>query len=220
MSDVKLSRPTAPASVSIAFGRLLPTSEAPEPRGEYDGIEFAGAFHAIHAPDSHFLGCRLTGLMIETANLRGVRLADTEWTGCAASTVDAARAVLRDVIIEGCRIGALDLTGATIGRLTIRDTKLDHVNLRGADALDISIADSRIGDLDLGQARVTRMRISGGSVESLRVSSARLKDIDVSRTWLARLEGLESVAGLALSQAQVSDLAPSLARHLGIAVLD
>lgn len=62
------------------------------------------------------------------------------------------------------------------------------------------------------------MRFTDCTVGTLQASGARLKDIDLRGARMNRIVGLAGLKGALISQEQLSDLAPSLADHLGLVV--
>ena len=133
--------------------------------------------------------------------------------------LNASRSILRDVVISDSRIGALDLSGSTLTRVVLRGCRIDYVNLRGSTITDVAVEGCHLDDLDLGQAKVTRLAVVDTEVATLTVHGASFTHADASTARIRLLAGLGSISGLALSESQVLQLAPALARHLGAIVL-
>ena len=70
----------------------------------------------------------------------------------------------------------------------------------------------------------SRRPISGGvrfeasSIDILDAASARFTDVDLSGAKLRTIGGVASLKGATISAEQLIDVAPLLAKHLGIAV--
>jgi len=62
------------------------------------------------------------------------------------------------------------------------------------------------------------MRFVGCRIGHLRVSQAKLTEVDISTAELSHVVGLDSLRGAIISEAQLHDLAPAFAEHLGITV--
>ncbi len=183
---------------------------------ELDGVSVTGDVSGLLAPDVRALECELVDVVADDARLRGGSWADARWVRVRATSLDAARTVLRDVVWDGCRIGALTLAGGTVTRVHVRGCKLDYVNLRQASVTDLTVEDCTIGELDLGEARLTRVRLVGCRVESLRLSGSRSEHVDVSGAGSTfRVEGLDGLRGVTCSYEQALHLAPALVADLG-----
>lgn len=184
-------------------------------RVELDGARITGDLNRVHAPDGRLLECELVDAQADEAMLRGSSWAESRWLRVGATSLDLAAAVLRDTVWEGCRIGALTLPGATLTRVVLRDCKLDYVNLRQATVSDLTLERCSIGELDVGEARLVRVRAADSGIGLLRLSGAHSEHVDLSGAGPLRLEGLEGLRGVTVSQEQAFDLATALVAHLG-----
>jgi uncharacterized protein YjbI with pentapeptide repeats len=63
-----------------------------------------------------------------------------------------------------------------------------------------------------------RVRFDGCRIGQLTVSQAKLTEVDISTAELSHVAGLDSMRGAIISSAQLYDLAPAFAAHLGITV--
>jgi uncharacterized protein YjbI with pentapeptide repeats len=104
-------------------------------------------------------------------------------------------------------------------RVRFRGVKLDFLNLRGATLQDVVFEDCLLGEVDVADASLTDVDFTG-RVDSLSVRNATLARVDLSGATLQTLSGLDHLRGAIISAAQLLDLAPLLADHLGIAVRD
>jgi uncharacterized protein YjbI with pentapeptide repeats len=98
--------------------------------------------------------------------------------------------------------------------------KLDFLNLRGATLQDVVFQDCLLGEVDVTDAGLTDVDFGGSRVDSLTVRNATLARVDLSGATLQTLSGLDHLRGAIVSAAQLLDLAPLLADHLGIVVRD
>jgi uncharacterized protein YjbI with pentapeptide repeats len=92
------------------------------------------------------------------------------------------------------------------------------VNLREATLTQVQFLDTRIGELDLGSAELSEVRFVGCEVSRLVVTGARLADVDLRGVELTALEGVGALAGATISEAQLAQLGPAFAEHLGVRV--
>jgi hypothetical protein len=96
--------------------------------------------------------------------------------------------------------------------------KIDYLGLAGGRLRDIVIEDCVVGELDLGGAEVRNLVVRGGVVELLDVNAARLAALDLRRTRLGTVSGVDGLRGAVLAPDQLLDLAPLLAAQVGIRV--
>ncbi len=213
------SRPSEPPSVidlpelaSFVAGRL-------EAGGDYEGLAFddvdLGGQAAVGA---FFRECRFTRCGMDAAGL-----ARTSWSTCLLDgahgvTVDLADSTWREVIVRDARIGALSGPGASLTHVRIRGGKIDYLGLAGSRLRDVAIEDCVVGELDLGGAEVRNLAIRGGAVERLDVNGARLTGLDLRRTRLGTVSGVDGLRGAVFAPDQLLELAPLLAAHLGIRI--
>ncbi|MFF2496005.1 pentapeptide repeat-containing protein [Agromyces sp. NPDC058064] len=175
----------------------------------------------------------LTGLRVDECELRGVSAHETRLRGAAirgtsierleAPVLHAPRAELRDVVISGSRLGSVEFIDNRWQSVRFVGCKLGFVNLRGAEIRDLRFTDCDIEELDLGNARAERVAFDGCEVRALAVTGATLRDVDLRGLDFAAMSSLEGIAGLrgaTLDGMQVALLAPSLASHIGIRIID
>lgn len=158
-------------------------------------------------------------LDLPDARFRGARFTEVVWDHVRAASLHLASATLQDVRFLECRIGSAEAYDAAWRRVEIVGGKVDFVNLRGAHLTDVLVRDCVVGDLDLGQARVERLAFQDCHVGALDVTSARLKDADLRGAQLRSIRGYEGLAGATVTSAQLLDLTPALAEHLGLRVV-
>ncbi len=190
------------------------------PGGHHDGLAFDGlALGDLRGDDAAFLECRICACVIEEGTLQRARLRSCLLEDVRATVLDTSDSTWADVVVRGGRIGALLAHGAELVRVTVDHGLLDYVNLRGATLSQCQFVDCRIGELDLGAGELTDVRFSGCEISSLVVSGCTLDEVDLRGAQLAALDGIGSLAGSLITEAQLVRLAPALATHLGIRVL-
>ena len=65
---------------------------------------------------------------------------------------------------------------------------------------------------------MTRLAFAGCRIETLTLSGARLVDVDLRGADFRAITGLAGLAGSWVTEDQLTELAPHLARHLKISV--
>ena len=212
-----------PAELSdLPFAELLRRHEGrlwAEER--YDTVHFDQlAFSGERAPDARFLECAVTGVLFEGGDLRGARLNDVWLRGTRFLGTGLVRTAWLDCAAVGCALAGTEMFGARLGRVVFRDCKFESVNLRTADLDDVVFEDCVLRDVDLGGARLTRVSFPGSALERTRLAGASLDRVDLrGATALNLADGCEALRGAVIGTTQLLDLAPDLARALGITVM-
>lgn len=179
------------------------------------GVTFAGPdLHGLRILDSVFEGADL-----EATRLIGCRLDGVEFRGAKGSDVSLAKSSLQDVALLECRIGAAQAFGGAWSRCRIVGGKIDYLNLRGAVISRLTIDKAVIGELDLSEAKVESISFAQTTVGKLVLTGARSKRVDLRGAVLRGLESNpEGLAGVVMTDDQVTEMAPVLASILGIKV--
>ncbi len=219
-------QPPAPAVLSpVVLPELRPADRSAllgrdDPDGaELDGLDFDGVdLGDLELDGAELLDCRFAGCRLDGTRLRRGRLVSCVLTDVHATTLDVADSSWRDVLVRDSRIGALTAHGVELRSVTVEGGKLDYVNLRAADLTRVRFRDARIGELDLGSATVTDVRFDGCSIERLVLGGAACSDVHLEHAELAAVEGIGSLAGVVVSEIQLTLLAPALAAHVGLTV--
>lgn len=189
--------------------------------GDYDAVSFTDLdLSGQNANNAKFLDCALVRCRADGLQLRRARLVETLVADLQATTLDLGESVWRDSLVTGGRIGAVAATSAKVQRARLRGVKLDFLNLRGATLQDVVFQDCVLGEVDAADAQLTDVDFPGSRVDSFGVRNATLQRVDLSGATLQTLSGLDHLRGAVVSMAQLIDLAPLLAHHLGIVVSD
>jgi len=212
----------AQAPDEIALPELTPHPDVPlEPHGDYDAVSFTDLdLSGQVANNARLLDCGLSRCRADGLQLRRARFVETLVADLQAATLDLTESVWRDSLVTGGRIGAVPASSAQLTRVRFRGLKLDFLNLRGATLQDVVFQDCMLGEVDVADANLTDVDFAGSRVDSLSVRNATLTRVDLSGATLQALSGLDHLRGALISPAQLLDLAPLLADHLGIEVRD
>ena len=206
----------------VVLPALRPAPDGgPEPEGDYDGLEFAGAELGPPADGTgaSFLDCALRDCGLDEARLAGARFVDCVLDGVRGVGADLSGAVLRDVELHGARLGGLQLHGAVLDRVLIRGGKIDYPNLRRARLTDVVFEDCVLVEADFGGSVMERVSFSGCALRRIDLGQAELKDVDLRA--VAELDiaaGVDRLAGSVISPDQLIELAAQFASVLGIRV--
>jgi uncharacterized protein YjbI with pentapeptide repeats len=189
------------------------------PDSSHDGLLFEDLDLAgMSAEDAGVLECRFSGCVLDDGRWRRARLSSCVLEDVRATALDVSDGKWSDVVVRRGRIGALEAHGATFAQVTVDHTRLDYVNLRGAGVTQVQFVGCRIGELDVASAELSVVRFVDCEIGRLALSGCTLDDVDLRGAELAALEGIGSLAGASITEAQLARLAPALAAHLGITV--
>lgn len=190
-----------------------------EARGDYDGIHFAGLdFEGQAADDAAFLGCRFERCGLGGVSMRRARVAECLVEDLQASSLDVADSTWRDSLLTVRRVGALMATGASWASVRVRGGRLDLVDLSGAKLHGVAFEGCVIGELDLGTCEARGLTFEDCEIELLDVTGARLFAADLTGAAIGAVKGVAGLRGATVTPAQLVDLAPQLAAHLGLRV--
>ncbi len=185
----------------------------------HDGLAFSD-LSDLPADEAVFLDCRFSGGDIDAGRLRRSRLNTCLVEDLRVSELDASGSTWSEVVLRDCRIGALVASDTGLSDLTVQGARLDYVNLRMAKLARVQFLSCGIGELDLGAAELRNVRFVDCELATLGVRGARLSEVDLRRAEIGAVEGIGDLAGAVISPAQLVQLAPALAAHVGISVAD
>jgi uncharacterized protein YjbI with pentapeptide repeats len=155
----------------------------------------------------------LTGTILRRARIVGSRLSDG-----FATSLRGAQSLWRNVVLERMRIGSAELFDADLISVHIVGGKLDDLNGRASRWTDVLVEDCIITTLDLASARLERVAFRDCRIGTLDLSGATCTDVDVRSTTFGRIDGLDGLRGVTIDPGQLIELAPILARHVGLLV--
>ena len=212
------ARPEPPRDVALPTLMRF-AGAALEPHGDYDALHFLDADLAGQAADDAvFLGCRLERCGFDGASLRRVRIAECRIDELRATSLDAADSTWRDTLVGVRRVGALLATGAAWSAVRVRGGRLDLLDLSGAKLHTVAFEGCSIGELDLGTVEARGLAFEDCRIDVLDVTGARLAGADLTGARIGAVRGVEGLRGAAITAAQLLDLAPALAAHVGIRI--
>jgi uncharacterized protein YjbI with pentapeptide repeats len=165
-----------------------------------------------------FTGCAFRRVNLDGTELRGTHLNEVTIEGLDVPELLAPRSTWRRVEVTGGRIGSAELYDGSWRSVRVSGSKIGYLNARAAEWQDVRFVDCTFGELDLSSARVTRLALDGCRIDSLTLSGARLAEVDLRGADLRAVTGLAGLAGSWITERQLAELAPHLAKHLRISV--
>jgi uncharacterized protein YjbI with pentapeptide repeats len=97
-----------------------------------------------------FVGCKLTGSVFESAELRPLRVEGGDW-----SYVRLRQADLRGVSLRGVKLAEADLTDADLTDVDLREADLSHATLTGATLIGTDLRGATVTGIDLAVLNLT-----------------------------------------------------------------
>jgi uncharacterized protein YjbI with pentapeptide repeats len=189
---------------------------------DYDTVHFAGgqytnasgsnsrftecAFTNVTFTDGRFRRARFNDIWMDTLRLVGTDLAESDWLHSTVRSsmlagVTAFNSQMRRVIFHGCKFNA--------------------VNLRAGELTDVTFQDCHLQEVDFNNAKLTKVTFPGSTLTSVAMDKATLSKVDFSTaSELDLASGHDSLRGAMINTGQMIQLAPLLAKCLGITVKD
>ncbi|HEU5159569.1 MAG TPA: pentapeptide repeat-containing protein [Streptosporangiaceae bacterium] len=206
----------------LPYADVLRAYDGPwRPDETYDAIHVDGG--TVAAPDAahaRFLECAFTQVTFDGGTARRARLSDVWLREVRMIAVDLAETEWLDATLLDCVLAGTEAYGADLRRVVFRGGKLDSVNFRDATLTDVRFENCVLRDVDLGGATLERVRFPGCRLSEVELTGVTLTKVDLRGAELDIVGGHESLRGATISTAQLIDLAPALARSLGITVRD
>lgn len=120
--------------------------------------------------------------------------------GCRMTGLEAPEVIAEHVVFTGCRLDLANFRHAKVRHTVFDDCVLDEADFTGAD--------------------LSLTRFTGCSLAGTRFDGARLTKVDLRGSRLAPAGDARSLKGAIIDTGQLIDLAPLLARDLGIVIED
>jgi uncharacterized protein YjbI with pentapeptide repeats len=220
--------PTTPKKPTLSGPDLPPVEElapfeaAPQDEGHYDCLR---ADDTSWGPDTladhaRFSQCAFAGVTIEGGEWTRTTFADVRFTDSRLLAPDLSASHWRDAEVRGGIASGVQWIGADIRRTRFVEVKLDSVNFRDATLTDVVFTDCLLREADFAGATLVRVQFPGCTFERAEFGRVKLNDVDFRRARLELRSGWDSLRGAVIDSAQLVELAPAFAAHLGIRVSD
>jgi uncharacterized protein YjbI with pentapeptide repeats len=188
------------------------------PGEDYEQATFTRTdFDTTAAGGCHFLDCTVSHSTFGKNKMRKCRFTDSRLQDTRFVATDLAETGWQGTALTSCVLAGVPLFSSNLRRVTFRDCKLDSVNFRDCALIDVTFENCLLRDVDFGSARLTRVSFPGCTLgaDFARVTCV---DVDLRGAELRITAGYDALRGATVDIGQVIDLAPLLARHLGITV--
>jgi uncharacterized protein YjbI with pentapeptide repeats len=167
--------------------------------GRYTELELAGDdLSGSRLEGASFTHCRFRSIEADVARWRGVQARATAFHSSRMTGIQLNECELRDVLFEETRLDLANLRMARLERVTFRDC---------------SLTEADFADAELVSVRFERCRLRGATFRD-----ARCRSTDLRGSSVEDLDGAGGLAGATIDAVQLMELAPALARHIGLRV--
>jgi uncharacterized protein YjbI with pentapeptide repeats len=168
-------------------------------------------------------GKRHTELEIAGDGLSGSRLEGASFLHCRFRSVEADVARWRGISAQATSFHSSRMTGIQLNECELRDvlfddTRLDLANLRMARLERVTFRDCSLTEADFADAELVSVRFERCSLRGATFRDARCRSTDLRGSSLDELDGAGGLAGATIDAVQLMELAPALARHIGLRV--
>ncbi|MCH0542454.1 pentapeptide repeat-containing protein [Streptomyces sp. MUM 203J] len=218
---MRVSTPRDLAALPYA-ARLEPFTGRLGHSGSYEWLHFDGtAFGDAEAGSSLFSQSAFSSVSFEGGRLRRSRF-DEVWLHAVRMVgTNLAETTWLDAECAAGVLAGTEIHGSEMRRVVFHQCKFDSVNLRASSLKDVVFVDCLLRDVDFGGARLADVRFPGSTLDRARFDRATLTRVDLREaTALGIITGIGSLGGATIDTAQLFDLAPALAQHIGLTVSD
>jgi uncharacterized protein YjbI with pentapeptide repeats len=190
--------------------------------GDYEWIRVDGrTFDEIDGGMSRFNESVLSSVTFTGGRLRRTRF-DTVWMHNIRTVgTDLAETSWLDTECVSGLLAGTQLHGAQMRRVVFHRCKFDSVNFRSAKLREVAFVDCLLRDADFGGAAMAVVSFPGTSLDRVDFGRAALDRVDLREaTALGITSEAGALKGAVVTTPQLLELAPALARHVGLTVKD
>jgi uncharacterized protein YjbI with pentapeptide repeats len=168
-------------------------------------------------------GQRYADLELTGDDLSGSRLAGAGFVHCTFSSIEADVARWRGINARKVTFGSSRMTGIQLNEAELcdvefADTRLDLANFRLAKLERVTFRDCSLTEADFGDAELAWVRFERCRLGAASFRGASCRSTDLRGSSLEGLDGAGGLAGATIDAVQLMELAPALARHVGLRV--
>jgi uncharacterized protein YjbI with pentapeptide repeats len=193
-------------------------AEPLESRFELEDVLIESDLAGTSAAGGRITGCRLSGVSLAGARLRSLRLVDVVLSDCDLSNADLTGASLNRVRFERCRMTGLVGVSWEASQVVLRGCKLDLASFHRGVFRGVEFEDCVLDDADLAASWLRETRFASSRLVRVGIDDARLSGVDFRGSVLEPAGDLTALRGAVIDALQLVELAPLLARGLGIDV--
>jgi uncharacterized protein YjbI with pentapeptide repeats len=171
------------------------------------------------------VNCSFEQVAFRDVSLAGSELGDLRLTDVVFERCDFAGAVWTDasllrVRFVGCRLSAFAINRSALVDVVVTGSRGDCCSLFESEGRRWLFEDSQLAELDCRGLRLEHARFDGCDLTRAQWGHARLDDVAFVRCDLAGLGGVGGLGGSSVDTSTLLTMAPAIARHLGMSVVD
>jgi uncharacterized protein YjbI with pentapeptide repeats len=167
-----------------------------------------GSYTELTLRGDDLSGSRLEGASLTHCTFEAIEADVARWRGLSARTT-----AFRDARMTG-----VQLNESTLREVVFEQTRLDMANFRLARLERVTFRDCSLTEADFGDAQLDSVRFERCRLRGATFRDARCRSTDLRGCSLEAIEGAGGLAGATIDPVQLMELAPALARHVGLVV--
>jgi uncharacterized protein YjbI with pentapeptide repeats len=202
------------AALQVHQGNLAP-AEAYD-SAHFDQLDLASP----DASGSRFLDCAFTRVSVEEGKLRRAQFTDVWLRDVRLISTTLAESTWAGAAIIGSVAAGVEAFGAQLRRVSLRGCKLDSVNFRDAVLVDVTFDNCVLRDVDFSGAVLTRTAFPHSKLTTTNLTRVTLDQLDLRGAELGITIDPTCLRGAIVTTAQLADMAPLLAKSIGLIVAD
>jgi uncharacterized protein YjbI with pentapeptide repeats len=168
----------------------------------------AGRYSELEIRGDDFSGSRLEGASFTRCSFDAIEADVARWRGVSA----------RATAFRDSRMTGIQLNEAMLREVVFEQTRLDMANFRLARLERVTFRDCSLNEADFGDARLDSVRFERCRLRGATFRDASCRSTDLRGCSLEDIDGAGGLAGATIDPVQLMELAPALARHLGLVV--
>ncbi len=167
-------------------------------------------------PELELLDCELTGVLLTTSNTSRLDIVDSVLTDCDLSRVRLGP--MRGARLVGCKLAGTDFCADKLRDSLLERCTLQYANLRMTTIERVGFCDCVLDDTDFYEAALDNVTFDGSELKQVNLDRTRFERVDLRRAISVDLIGGPQLSGCLISEAQVQELAYTLALAAGATI--
>jgi len=210
-----------PEAPRLSPGLVVRALDAPI--GDGDALSEA-ELSGVSCPGRHVERIECVDVVLRNPDVSGAELRDCTFRDTAfqhpnLATTTILGGSLTRVAVDGGRLTGLQVAEADLRDVVWRGCGADMATFRHTRLLHVTFEDCSLREADFSGMRGEFVRFIGCDLRGASFRHAELAGSALRRCRLDGIEGVEGLRGASLELGQIIDLAPALARAMGIGVL-
>lgn len=188
---------------------------------DYDAVHFDGTvFDEPAVGGARFMDCAFESVHFEGGRLRGARFSDVWFHESRLISTDLAQTEWTDAAFVAVGAAGIQAFDAQLRRVVFERCKFDSINLRSSKLVEVVFDHCMLRDADFSGATMTKVSFPGSRLIETDFTKAVCDHVDLRGAELGITAGFDALRGTMIDSGQLVDLAPALAKALGITVSD